>query len=571
MPAQPPSKGKTPPKPPPAKEEEDPNAKPVKPPPQLDDTPKPDAAAEGPGVVPPADVLVVGVHDLPQFMSPQFARSEAERFALDLLFEGLLRPGVDGAGGRVYEPGLARDLPALVPLGRLFTLADAAWADPAQPNLREPVTAADVAATVEKLKKRKGQPGAEVADWIDTVTTDADKRCRVILSRGHIDPLALMTFKVLPANRKDDLSFARTPVGSGPFVYGGTRLQGGREYALFPANLSYGRSDRPNLPRLKAVWMVTSRNPVADVKGGLIHFALTTHTGELAVLKPAPQPAVDGPRPAGKLEVNIGTAGRVDTLFGRRVYFLAVNHQDPKLGGDAGRELRRFLAFAIQRDAILTACFRAGFAKHHQPLTGPFPPDTWPCHDHPARLDDADLARTIRKSVVGKIDLELKYPDGDPAVTEACKLMAEQVAGLNAGVTIKPKAVPVADYYRVVFQERDFQLAYWHYDYADDWFSPAGLFDPGSQEFLGRNFMRYMPPAEMQQILARCLDRRDFGVVRTAMRQLHGTFAAEMPFIPLWHLDTHALLAAGLTTVPLAAQIDPLAPFTHIEQWSLGR
>ena len=53
-------------------------------------------------------------------------------------------------------------------------------------------------------------------------------------------------------------------------------------------------------------------------------------------------------------------------------------------------------------------------------------------------------------------------------------------------------------------------------------------------------------------------------MVRQAMRQLHATSATEMPFIPLWYLDTHAPLAAGLTTAP--AQLDPLAPFTHIEQ-----
>ena len=81
--------------------------------------------------------------------------------------------------------------------------------------------------------------------------------------------------------------------------------------------------------------------------------------------------------------------------------------------------------------------------------------------------------------------------------------------------------------------------------------------------------MNYVPPSDFQDILARCQDRRDFGAVRRAMRQLHATFAAEMPFIPLWHLDTHALLAAGLTTVPSAAQFDPLAPFTHVEQWAV--
>ncbi|HEX4588377.1 MAG TPA: ABC transporter substrate-binding protein [Gemmataceae bacterium] len=560
VPAQPPAKGKAPP----AKEEEDPAAKPVKPPPSLEDAPKADATpAEGPGEPPPAGVLVVGVNSLPVLMSPQFARTDSEKFALDLLFEGLLRPGIDGAGGRVYEPALARELPTLVPLGREFTLTNAAWGEPDQQGL--PVTAADVVSTFEKLKARQGQPGAEVADWIDSVKTVATNRCTITLTRGHIDPLSLMTFKVLPSNQKDDLAFARKPVGSGPFVYAGRQTKGGRVYAIFPANPAYRR---PDPPKLSAVWMVATRNPVADFKSKLFHFALTTHTGQLAALKPPPQP-VGGQ--VGKLEVNIGNLGHVDTVFSRRIYLLAVNHQSAKLGeGEKGRELRKFLAHAIQRDAILTACFRAGFGEHHQPLTGPFLPNTWPCNGALAgRLDDPDLARSLRSREAGKVDLVLKYPAGDPAVAEACKLMAQQVAEANAGVTLKPTPVAADDYYQQIVYNTDFDLAYWHYDYPNDWFSPAGLLDSSARGHGGRNFMRYTPSSAINDLLVKCQDRREFGVVQQAMRQLHTTFGYEVPFIPLWHLDTHALLAVGLETVPPAPQLDPLAPFTHIEQWSV--
>jgi ABC-type transport system substrate-binding protein len=572
--AQPPNrKGqpKPPPKAPPV-EEEDPAAKPVKPPPSLDDAPKPAAPAaptEGPGVPPPPGVLVVGVRTLPVRMSPQFARTDSEVFALDLLFEGLLRPGPDAAGGLVYEPALARELPGLVPLGRTFTLTDATWADPARPDAKDRVTAGDIRTTIDKLKARRGQPGAEVADWIDAVTTAADHRGRITLTRGHIDPLSLLTFKVLPAAHKDDLTFATAPVGSGPFMYGGQKEQGGRMYALFPANPDYGkRPGQMGLPKLQAVWLVEARNPAADFKRKLFHFALTTHTSDLKEIEGVKK-AAETPGQAGRLEVNIERIGRTDTLTGRRIYFLAVNHQSPLLGeGETGRRMRRFLGYAIRRDAILTDCFRAGFEKHHQPLSGPFPPGTWPCSPVAGSLDYPDVVRGSRP-VSGNVDLELKYPDDDPVVAEACKRMADQVAELKAGVTLKLQPVKAENYYKEVFQERSFQLAYWHYDYPNDWFNPAGLFDAAAQEFQGRNFMRYVPPTALSNLLVKCQDRRDFGEVRQAMQQLHATFATEMPFIPLWHLDTHALLAAGLTTVPPANQLDPLAPFTHIEQWSV--
>lgn len=570
-PAQPPAKDKTPP----SKEEVDPNARPVKPPPRIEDDPKPEPPPpppQGPGVPPPPGVLVVGVRSLPELMSPAFARSDSERMALDLIFEGLLRPGVDVAAGRVYGPALARGLPRIVPKGRDVTLADAAWADPHQPDAHPPVTANDVRDTVDKLKRRAGQPGAEVADQIQSVSIpNTPQQCRITFERGQIDPLALLTFRLLPQGRADDLTFARKPIGSGPFMYAGRETKGGREYAVFPVNPAYARRDPPNLPRVKAVWMVASGNLAADFKGGLFHFALTSYTGELAVLKPA-KPAGDEARQTGKLEVIIGNAGRVDTLASRRIYFLAINHKVPTLGGDRGRDLRRMLAFSIQRDAILTACFRAGFAEHHQPLNGPFPPDNWPCNPLAGQLDDANLARRLAADRRGaRLELDLKYPGGDPAVAEACKLIARQVADVNGGVTIVPKAVDPADYHQTVFLNRDFRLALWHYDYPDEWFGQGGLFafDPAAQGHLGRNFLGYNPSAEVKALLARCQDRRDFAAVRTAMRQWHMEFLKEMPVVPLWHLDTHALLAAGLTTVPQAGLLDPLAPFTHIEQWAV--
>lgn len=570
--AQPAPKGKATQPPIKKGEEEDPAGKPpTKPVPRIEDeTSKPNPATqEGPGVTPPPGVLVVGVQSLPTYMSPAFARTESERYALDLLFEGLLRPGLDPANGQIYEPQLAREMPALTPRGREFTLTDAVWSN------GRPLTSSDIRSTLDKMRRRKQEPGAEAVNLIESDFAESQQKCRIVLARGHIDPLSVMTFKILPDNQRDDEAFAEKPIGSGPFVYQGRETKGGREYAIFPANPAYGRRvERANQPRLKEVWMVVSRNPLADVRGGLVHFVLTNHTGELATLKPDAKPADQGPRQTGKLEVNIGTTGRVDTLSSRRIYFLAINHKVPFLGGKAGLELRRILAHGIQRDAILDACFRAGFAEHHQPLNGPFLPGSWPCSPSAGPLDDADLARAKVRDLkesgrLGKLELQLKYPDGDPSVADACKMMAQQIADLKCGVTLVPKAVPASDYYRQIVLENDYQLAYWRYDYSDDWFNLTGLFDPAATGLGNRNFLGYQPPAIIQQLLARTQDRRDFSVVKRAMQQLHLALAEESPIIPLWHLDTHVLLSNALTTVPSTSRINPLAPFTDIEQWSL--
>ena len=51
------------------------------------------------------------------------------------------------------------------------------------------------------------------------------------------------------------------------------------------------------------------------------------------------------------------------------------------------------------------------------------------------------LRAGLRKGKSDAIALVLKYPDGDPLIAQACKLIAEQVASLNTGVTLKLKAV----------------------------------------------------------------------------------------------------------------------------------
>lgn len=550
-----------------SKEEEDPKAKLQRPVPKVED----DVPAEGPGIVPPPGVLVVAVPSLPELMSPSYARSDSELAALDLLFEGLVRPIADLTAGRQYEPALAREMPALAPRGREFKLSPAVWAD--ETGASRTVTSADVRTTVEKLKARSQQFGGEAGELIEAVYADAEDRCRVLLTRGVPDPLSLMTFKVLPNDRPDNEEFARQPIGSGPFTYGGRRTEGGRTYALFNRNPAFGkRAQRANLPTIESVWMVASRQPVADFKAGKVHLVLTRATADLASLRSAPSVSpTENTRGVGRLEVTMGS-GRVDTLPSRRIWYLAVNHRDPMLGGGAGAaELRRLIAHAIPRDGILTSCFRAGFPDHHHALDGPFPAGSWPCNPIAGRLDDPGLAGSLATARGEAMKLELKFPAGDPAIERACQQMQQSLSEFK--VTLRLVPLPLADLRRQVTVETDFQLAFWQHDFADDWFDLGGLLDPQrigpSGKPNGRNFMSYVPSPDFASLLARSQSHRDFGELRTAMRQLHVEFRKEMPFIPLWQLDTHVLATSRLRTEPAIALLDPLAPFLFIDQWTL--
>src|SRR4051794_37942206 len=82
---------------PPRTEEEDPKAKKPSAAIDIESFPakakdKQAAPKEPPGVVPGRGTLVIGVRALPERVSPARARSDAARWALDLVFDGLLRP-----------------------------------------------------------------------------------------------------------------------------------------------------------------------------------------------------------------------------------------------------------------------------------------------------------------------------------------------------------------------------------------------------------------------------------------------------------------------------------------------
>src|SRR5262249_50088585 len=96
-------------------------------------------------------VLRVGMRDLPKYISPGMARTDAELRAVELLFESLVKASPDGTGAIGYQPGLAEGRPRVAPLGREFQLpANVFWSN------NKPVTLADLRYTVRQLKEGRG-------------------------------------------------------------------------------------------------------------------------------------------------------------------------------------------------------------------------------------------------------------------------------------------------------------------------------------------------------------------------------------------------------------------------------
>ena len=222
-------------------------------------------------------VFYVGVAKLPEKMSPATAITDAERWATELIFEGLLQTVPDSDVIR-YRPGLAENLPAVMPLGRSFTLPkNVRWSrDPG-----ELLDARDIQGTLDLLRNdgnREGwsYDGLEVFHEVDRV--DDPFRLRLAYDRGVLEPLGRATFKVIPARHLKDLGkkahdpeFARAPFGSGPFRYEGREREGlDRECAVFRMNPYYGqRAGKFGLPWVREIRMYvpTQSTLMTDVPG----------------------------------------------------------------------------------------------------------------------------------------------------------------------------------------------------------------------------------------------------------------------------------------------------------------
>jgi peptide/nickel transport system substrate-binding protein len=483
-------------------------------------------------------ILYVGVSELPERFSPAAACTDAERWASELLFESLIQESYEPGVGERYRAVLATGRPSQIPLGREFALArDAYWSD------GTPVTGVDVRRTLQLLR----QQGS--ANLLEDARLDNAYQVRLILKQGFIDPLALMTFKILPESarleRLDDPAFAKKPIGSGPFVF----QKREEDAVIFSANHNYRRA-KQGLPRIREVRFVQAKDPVNAFARGRLHL----------LLDPEAVPRVR-------------TVDRVKThvLPNRRIYFLAVNHRKTAL---QDQELRVALAKAIDREGILNSAFRADWkdeGKPHRALTSVYPPGSWPARkDAKADLYAPERAKALMgkcKEKVGSTKLTLKYPNDDTRVTRACEAIRAQVAA--AGLELQLEACSPAELRKAVEQDHKYDLAYYHWDYTSEAYLSWPLFDPNASRPGGSNFLGYQPDSELLKWFQAALNHREFAKVVENTRAIEMELEVKMPLIPLWQLDTLLAIQEGIKTAPDVNRLDPLRVFTDVEQWEL--
>ncbi len=534
------------------------------------------------------DALVIGVARMPEFMSPATARFDSERWAVELLFEGLLEAIPDEALGVSYRPALVTAKPTVSPLGRSATLlGNAKWGRAGFGVF----DAADLAGTIRLLQEQRHNPSAVWADWLDDPELNSKNPLdiRVKLKQGHPDPRAVLAAKMLPAKwfleRKkalDDPEFARQPFGTGPYLLAPNYQPPtvGKPVAdvTFLANPEYashaGRAAQPGMAEIKFVNLANYPDPLNEVRGDRIHILPDVPTKDLPKYEQQDRAVV------------------VTPAVNRRIHLLAINHRLPQLQ-DAN--VRRGLSTAIDREGILNEVFRAGQKQYHRALAGPFPSECWaatrPLGNLAPALFDRDSATGKFRTGVrgGGLPLTLLYPDDEPLAYDACSKIKKQIeeAGAESKVIVALEPVPPRELLRRVEKEHRYELAYVTFDYRDDWF-PLGLallLDPSAAGENGRNFTGYLEKtsnpsaddAKFGKLLTDAKQTRDVdGKLKSLSHDLFTRFSEVVPFVPLWQIDRHAVVSAKLKVyfpgkpeaIP-ARQLDWGTLFNSVGNWKL--
>jgi ABC-type oligopeptide transport system substrate-binding subunit len=526
---------------------------------------------------PSKGILRVGVRELPGHFSPLQVNSDEDRYAVELLFESLMEWSNVGSTTGRYRPDLAEAMPQVTRTGprgepsRDITLpSECYWSDGRR------LGPGDVRTTIKLLRDRSAGPrSGPWGAYLDEVfVAGGTRQVTIPLARGCLDPLSLLSFKVLPQHL-DPASgdFDKKPVGSGPYLLDHSNRE--PNTLVFKANPFYGeRLRNQNLPGIQEIHFLKIEDAdrakkeakegsplVRALKQGEVQMALNLTAEEVGQLQ-------------GQFQVGPPHATNP------RVWFLAVNHREAPLN-DPG--FRQALAAAVDRNALLDEHFRKGL-KLHRPLASIFPTGSWASTAAGAgsngssrdALHDPDLARgrlleLARKGNLKPRNLTLKYlnrPDVHDAMTalkgqlERALRVKDEANRVDVQFTIELQPRSAGELYKEVEVDRKYDLAYYSYDFFNRTFWPGQLLGPSGSD--GQNYLGYLDN-KVANTLVQLRDRREYSSMQELMHSLGLQLALDMPVVPLWQLDPLHAYHKGLQV----ADWDPHRVFNRIELWGL--
>lgn len=414
----------------------------------------------------------------------------------------------------------------------------------------------DIATTVRLILDKNSQiPNKERFNVISSVEKIDPLTVTINLSRPQVDPLRYMSFKILPhhilsqtASLTENHSFAKKPIGTGPYQFKSSNSQG---EIVLTANPDYFKG----APKIKGIVMKS----YADQS--IMSQSLMFNSLDLITYV--------SPRDLGEISGDKKlTVIPYDALS---FSFIALNTSRGIL---KKKRVRQALNYAVNRQEMLDAFF----GGKGRLISGPFPPTSWaynldvkvaPFDQNKAKklLETAGLTYNKHQQLLSPSKKPVKLVFAVPLAGESETIkrivLAYQGYLSSIGITVDLQFMDWQVWKKRVLERHDYDLtiASWSFDDASN---IASLFHSSSAKPWGNNFVMYKNE-EVDSLLTEALVTNDFEKRRAIYHKLHAIMADEAPYTYLWTLKHHAAHTSNLRGV----KIEPFAFFKHITSWKL--
>jgi len=496
--------------------------------------------------------LVVGISTLPDSLNPVLAQNTQGLNANELVFDGLANFEVDVATGQQNtELALAESITQdqATKTGYDVVLKDVKWHD------GTPVTSADVAYSFAAyLDPANESPQREYLNsFLASVKAVDDKTLRIEFRKPipEFRAIPVLTFKVIPSTFKgkklatdlrsgeNERLFATAPVGTGPFVFDTWEIG---KWLTFKANPSYFR----HAPATSTLVLRKIIDPVIrlnEFRQKRINLILETS-------------------PMERAEVEKMGNVKFSSFLPYAYYQLAINTHAPLF---AKPEARYALSAAVDRASLVPGITdRKDLALVND---GPFPSNLLtrnfaeynvPPFADPHPYDAAKAAELAEASKVKGASAVLLFPDsmGDFGQKLADGLVAQYA---TIGLTVEAKRTGDQVFRRLVFDEKNYDLALVYADGFDNVYSELGSWyrTSGSKNITGL----------VDGQLDKLFDTWDSAVVAAdwieATRKIHDRVGELAPAVPLLTLQKD-VYSRAINNVVIASD----NPFLSVEEWA---
>lgn len=484
-------------------------------------------------------------------LDPFTSHEIAARRITDLIFDDLISTGPTGKyEGRLAESWSIEDSGASV---KIQLKKNIFWHN-TQGHGSISVSSDDVIKTVLLIKNKNSQiPNKDRFDVIKSAEKIDDLNVRINFQRALGDPLRVLMFKILPSHilkdsesLKRDHPFAKSPIGTGPYILKQTNSQG--EIRL-QANPEYFKGP-PNIQEI-IMKPYSDQNIMAQ---SLMYSSLDLIT----YVSPRDLTEIIGDNKIGVVPY--------DALS---FTFFAMNNRHPVL---KKKRVRQAISHAINREEMLEAFFH----NRGTLITGPFPPTSWAYNlkvkgpkFNPSHAEELLKAAGLKKqgsswlnSKGEKLSFVFSVPIGSEGETIKRISLAFKSYLEKIDIDIKLKFMDWSVWKKKVLGQQDFDLtiASWSFDDASN---ITSLFHSSHSGPWGNNFVGFQN-TEVDMMLTEANATNDFDKRRAIYQKLHFILADESPYAYLWTLMHHAAHQTSISHV----RIEPQSFFKHVRRWT---